>query len=40
MTKRKRCEFIDELISPGVICTAGWKVGGVRPSAIWRDRSE
>ena len=27
-------------ISEGVICTAGWKVGRLRPSAIRRERSE
>ena len=36
----KRCEFIAASISVAAICTAGLKVGGVRPSAMRRDRSE
>jgi hypothetical protein len=40
MTKIKRSEFIDASISVAAISTAGLNVGGVRPSAIRRDRSE
>ena len=40
MTKMTRCEFIAASISVAAICTAGLKVGGVRPSAMRRDRSE
>ena len=40
MTNTKRCDSIDESISVASMCTAGLNVGGVRPSAMRRDRSD